>query len=225
MKHPFPGVLKPFAMFAAAIAAPTIHAQTAAAERELTEVNIQHSRPSVVTGSPAAQAEVTGEQVREFNAVNVEDAVKYLPSLQIRKRYIGDRNAIVASRTAGTVQSARALVYADGLLLSNLLGNSFGFPPRWNLIGTEEIETVNVLYGPYSATLPGNSAGATILMTTRKPKRPKCTHVPRRSVRISSFTEPTRHLTGIRNRPVQVPASVTGRFPYMAITSIVMASR
>lgn len=173
MKSAFPGGLKPLAVLIAAIAAPAVQAQTAAAERELTEVRVQHSRPTVVTGSPAPQAEVTGEQVREFNAVNVEDAVKYLPSLQIRKRYIGDRNAIVASRTAGTVQSARALVYADGLLLSNLLGNSFGFPPRWNLIGTEEIESVNVLYGPYSATLPGNSAGATILMATRKPEAPE----------------------------------------------------
>lgn len=155
----------------AAIGMPMAQAQTDSAERELSEIKIQQSRPTVVTGSPAPQAEVTGEQVREFNAVNVEDAVKYLPSLQIRKRYIGDRNAIIASRTAGTVQSARSLVYADGLLLSNLLGNSYGFPPRWNIVGTEEIDTVNVLYGPYSATLPGNSAGATILMTTKRPDK------------------------------------------------------
>jgi len=146
-------------------------AQGVATERELSEIRIENSRPTVVSGSPAPQAEVTGEQVREFNAVNVEDSVKYLPSLQIRKRYIGDRNAIIASRTAGTVQSARSLVYADGLLLSNLLGNSFGFPPRWNVVGTEEIETINVLYGPYSATLPGNSAGATIVMTTKRPEK------------------------------------------------------
>ena len=93
-----------------------------------------------------------------------------MPSLQIRKRYIGDRNAIIAARTTGTVQSARSLVYADGLLLSNLLGNSYAYPARWNLVGSEEIDTVNVLYGPFSALLPGNSAGATILMTTRRPE-------------------------------------------------------
>ena len=35
-----------------------------------------------------------------MNVVNTEDIVKYLPSLQIRKRYIGDRNAIIAARTS-----------------------------------------------------------------------------------------------------------------------------
>jgi iron complex outermembrane recepter protein len=167
-----PGGLKPLvlALVLAGFAAPFA---AAAAERELSEVTIAQTRPTVAAGNPASQAEVTGEQVREFNAVNVEDAVKYLPSLQIRKRYIGDRNAIIASRTAGTVQSARSLVYADGLLLSNLLGNSFAYPPRWNIVGTEEIATVNVLYGPYSAMLPGNSAGATILMTTKRPEQPE----------------------------------------------------
>ncbi|MBI2308142.1 MAG: TonB-dependent receptor [Rhodocyclales bacterium] len=173
MPHKHPGCLKPIALLLAALSIPAAHAQSASGERELSEVTIQNSRPTVVAGSPAPQAEVTGEQVREFNAVNVEDAVKYLPSLQIRKRYIGDRNAIVASRTAGTVQSARSLVYADGLLLSNLLGNSFAYPPRWNIVGTEELETVNVLYGPYSTTLPGNSTGATILMTTKRPQQPE----------------------------------------------------
>lgn len=170
MKQEVPGQLKLLAVLMAALASPVALAQTASTERELSQVNVQQSRPTVVANSPSSQAEVTGEQVREFNAVNVEDAVKYLPSMQIRKRYIGDRNAIIASRTAGNVQSARSLVYSDGLLLSNLLGNSYGFPPRWNIVGTEEIDAINVLYGPYSALLPGNSAGATILMTTRRPE-------------------------------------------------------
>lgn len=183
MKAISPGCLKPLTAMMAVVFAPIALAQTTSAERELSVVTVEQNRPTVAAGSPAPQAEVSGEQVRDFNAVNVEDAVKYLPSLQIRKRYIGDRNAIVASRTAGTVQSARALVYADGLLLSNLLGNSYAYPPRWNIVGTEEIESINVLYGPYSATLPGNSAGATILMTT---KRPEATEVHARAQVFSS---------------------------------------
>ena len=113
--------------------------------KELAEMTVRHSRPATVVQNPSPQAEVTGEQARNMNVVNTEDIVKYLPSLQIRKRYIGDRNAIIAARTTGTVQSARSLVYADGLLLSNLLGNSFAYPARWNLVGSEEIDAVNVL--------------------------------------------------------------------------------
>lgn len=138
-------------------------------ENTLPEMTVRQFRPALIADNPSPQAQVTAEQMREINVINVEDALKYAPSLQIRKRYIGDRNSIIATRTNGTQQSARSLVYADGLLLSNLLGNSFGFPPRWNIVGTEEIESMEVLYGPFSALLPGNSAGATILMTTRRP--------------------------------------------------------
>lgn len=140
-------------------------------EQSLPEMTVSQSRPTVVADNPSPQAQVSAEQMREFNVVNVEDAVKYLPSLNIRKRYIGDRNSIVQSRSNGTVQSARSLVYADGLLLSNLLGNSYGYAPRWNIVGAEEIESMEVLYGPFSALLPGNSAGATIMMTTRRPEQ------------------------------------------------------
>lgn len=142
-----------------------------AAEQTLPELTISQPRPSVVADNPSPSALVTQEQIREINVINVEDALKYTPSLFVRKRYVGDRNGIIATRTSGSLQSARSLVYADGLLLSNLLGNSFNFPPRWNIVGAEEIDTIEVLYGPFSALLPGNSAGATILMTTRTPQQ------------------------------------------------------
>lgn len=160
--------LKPIAWaVACALSAPTLWA--AESDQTLPEMTVRHTRPTVVIDNPSPQAQVTAEDIRQINVINVEDALKYAPSLQIRKRYIGDRNSIIAARTTGTTQSARSLVYADGLLLSNLLGNSFGFPPRWNMVGAEEIESIDVLYGPFSALLPGNSAGATILMTTRRP--------------------------------------------------------
>ena len=50
-----------------------------------------------------------------------------LPSLLVRKPYIGDYNhAILSSRASGTGNSARSAVYADGILLSNYLGNGVG---------------------------------------------------------------------------------------------------
>ncbi len=137
----------------------------------LREVAVQSGRSAVVDGNPSASAQVTAEDMANINVTNVEDALRYVPSLHVRKRYIGDRNSTVASRTSGTQQSARSLVYADGLLLSNLLGNSFAYTPRWNMVGAEEVESIDVLYGPFSALLPGNAAGTTVLMTTRQPQQ------------------------------------------------------
>lgn len=142
-----------------------------AMEVALPEITVRNTRPTTVVDNPSPQAQVSAAQIREINAINVEDSLKYVPSLFIRKRYPGDTNSIIATRTTGSVQSAESLVYVDGLLLSNLLGNSFAFPPRWSLVGTEEIDTVEVLYGPFSALLPGNSRGATILICTRRPER------------------------------------------------------
>jgi iron complex outermembrane receptor protein len=74
---------------------------------------------------PQTSESITRE--RMDNAINLmvtEDAIKYMPSIQVRSRYIGDTNAPVGMRTSGTSASARNLIYADGILLSSLLGNN-----------------------------------------------------------------------------------------------------
>jgi len=139
-------------------------------------VTITGSQPtSLPTQIPATMEGLTREQIeRTVNATDSEDALKYLPSLLVRKRYIGDYNhAILSSRASGTGNSARSAVYGDGILLSNYLGNGVGglsFPPRWSMVTPEEIERVDVMYGPFSAAYPGNSVGAVVVFTTGMPK-------------------------------------------------------
>ena len=152
-------------------------------EATMQSISVTQKRPTVVVNNPSNSAHVSASDIEKINVINVEDALKYVPSLHIRKRYIGDRNGIISTRTSGTIQSALSLVYADGLLLSNLLGNSFAFPPRWAMVGTSELESVDVLYGPFSALLPGNSEGATVIMTTKRPQKFEA------SADITGFTE------------------------------------
>lgn len=109
---------------------------------------------------------------RTINANDSEDALKYFPSLLVRKRYIGDYNhAVLSTRASGTGNSARSMVYADGILLSNYLGNGATFAPRWGMVSPDQIERVDVLYGPFSAAYGGNSAGAVVDYVTRMPTR------------------------------------------------------
>ena len=61
------------------------------------------------------------------------------------------------------------MLYADGVLLSNLLGNSFAFPPRWGMVSPEEIESISMMYGPFSALYAGNSFGGVMSIATRMP--------------------------------------------------------
>ncbi|MEJ6001074.1 TonB-dependent receptor [Paucibacter soli] len=127
---------------------------------------------SLPTLIPTTMEGITAEEIaRSINATDAEDALKYLPSLLVRKRYIGDYNhAVLSTRASGTGNSARSLVFADGIQLSNLLGNGASFTPRWGLVTPEEIARVDVLYGPFSAAYAGNSVGAVVDYQTRSPK-------------------------------------------------------
>jgi iron complex outermembrane receptor protein len=149
-------------------------AQAEAPQREAGIVVVTGGRPSSLpTHIPTTIESITGAEVeRKINATDSEDALKYFPSLLVRKRYIGDYNhAVLSSRASGTGNSARSMVYADGILLSNFLGNGAGFTPRWGLVTPEEIDRVDVLYGPFSAAYPGNSVGAVVDYVTRMPAR------------------------------------------------------
>ena len=152
------------------------HAQTEET-KSLGMVTVQGTRPTSLPSTiPTTTESISAAEIaRTVNATDSEDALKYFPSLLVRKRYIGDYNhAILSSRASGTGNSARSAVYADGILLSNYLGNGVGglsFPPRWGLVTPEEIERVDVMYGPFSAAYSGNSVGAVVDYVTRMPTR------------------------------------------------------
>ncbi len=134
------------------------------------------AEPSIVEKYklPVTVETVTKKEMEEkINVFNTEDAIKYEPSIFVRKRYVGDNNAPVATRTANASQSARTLIYADGLLLSTLLGNNNTNTgsPRWNTVAPNEIDRVDILYGPFSAAYSGNSIGGVVNITTKMPEK------------------------------------------------------
>lgn len=111
------------------------------------------------------------EQFAGVNAFNVEDLIKYAPNFFVRSRYVGDNNGVPGFRGTHSTQSARALVMVDGFVVSNFLGNSFGFPPAWGIVSPSEVGQFDIVYGPYSARYTGNSMGGIINITTRPPER------------------------------------------------------
>jgi iron complex outermembrane recepter protein len=121
---------------------------------------------------PATVETYDKKQIEEsVNAATPAQTLKYLPSIQVRERSIGDRNGIISSRTIGSISSAQSMLYADGVLLSNLLGNSFSYPPRWGMVNPEEIQRISMMYGPFSSLYAGNSMGGVINIETRMPER------------------------------------------------------
>lgn len=123
---------------------------------------------------PQESYSITSKQIDEtINLKDPEDAVKYMPSLFVRKRNDGDNMAVLATRSWGVNSSARTLIYYDDLLVSALIGNNnTSAAPKWNLISPEAIGRIDFLNGPFSAAYPGNSIGGVLLINSKMPDKP-----------------------------------------------------
>ncbi|MBI3902723.1 MAG: TonB-dependent receptor [Nitrosomonadales bacterium] len=130
------------------------------------------SVPAIPANLPASSEGVSATQIDEsVNAVSSGEVLKYLPSVHVRERFSGDVNGGLAIRMTGVNQSAENIVYADGMLLSNFLNNSCCPGPRWGMVTPEEIDRVDVVYGPFSALYPGNAEGGVVLVSTHMPRK------------------------------------------------------
>lgn len=149
------------------------NAQDLSAKSSSNDVVITGNRgKKTVKITPKGAFTVLGKKDFEsVNAVNTEDLVKYAPNIYVRKRYAGDDNSIVSIRGVNTIQPARTIVNVDGFLISNFLGNTYSFPPKWGVVSPNEVKQVDILYGPYSSHFGGNSMGGIISITTDKPTK------------------------------------------------------
>ncbi|MDJ0808223.1 MAG: TonB-dependent receptor [Gammaproteobacteria bacterium] len=131
-------------------------------EEAATPTRTHYTSPSTV---------ITEIDVESINATSVEDFVKYEPSLVMRRRYIGDSNGVVGIRGSNMFQTARTLVYADGMPLHYLLETRWSGAPRWGLVAGDETESVEVIYGPFSAEYSGNAMGGVVNIDTKLPEK------------------------------------------------------
>jgi iron complex outermembrane recepter protein len=167
--------LKKTTLALAAFLSPTIvFAQGVATDQQLApqkvdQVEVAGQRPPLDPNLPASSASKSAEDMRvQQNIFNPEDALRNMPNTTVRKRYSGDRNALIGGRSFATSQAPRALVLMDGYLISNFLGRFDA--PRWNMITPEEVSRVDLFYGPFSAIYPGNSIGTTVIYSLNKPR-------------------------------------------------------
>lgn len=107
------------------------------------------------------------------NIVDTPDALKYMPSLMVRKRDSADfGGATLATRIWGVSYSAKSIVTVDGMPISNQLYNDNNYgPPKWFVVSPEEIDRIDVMYGPFSAAYSGNAMGAVVDITTKRPTK------------------------------------------------------
>ena len=134
------------------------------------QVTVIPAREARRTDYPSPSNVVSSEQLESLITPTVEDVINYQPSAVVRKRFIGDSNGTLGLRGANMFQTARSLVYADGVPLHNPLRTRWNGAPRWSLVAPEEIESAEIIYGPFSAEYSGNSMGGVVKLNTRLPE-------------------------------------------------------
>jgi iron complex outermembrane recepter protein len=163
-------LLRASACFSAMIPTTAAFAEDDASENEAIIVVGQSEAPIEIEPRGLAVS-LDEEQFKAVNAFNVEDLMKYAPNFFVRKRYSGDSNGVPGFRGTHSTQSARTLVMVDGFVVSNFLGNSFGFAPKWGVVGPGEVKQFDIVYGPYSSRYAGNSMGGIVNITTSEPQK------------------------------------------------------
>ncbi|WP_430460255.1 TonB-dependent receptor [Thalassolituus sp. LLYu03] len=131
-----------------------------------TQTTVAGGMPRLQTGPVS---DISAEQLTSINFTNVEDAVRDQPGIIVRKRYIGDPNATLGMRGSNMFQTARSLVFADGLPLHYHLQTRYSGAPRWSVVAPSEVDNVEILYGPFSAQYAGNAMGGVVNISTRLP--------------------------------------------------------
>ena len=126
-------------------------------------------KPSADTPYTSPSTSITSDEVEGINAATIDDFIKYEPGVVVRRRYIGDPNGTVGIRGSGMFQTARTMVFADGLPLHYLLQTRWNGAPRWSLVSADETESVEVIYGPFSAEYSGNAMGGVVNINTKLP--------------------------------------------------------
>ena len=120
-------------------------------------------------GMPTVSERLDEEDFKKINFINPEDALKYSPNINVRKRFIGDQNGVLSIRGNSVFQNARTLVFADGVNLTDLLFNRWNGSPKWQMISPDEVQSVEIYYGPYSAQFSGNSMNGVVNYFTKMP--------------------------------------------------------
>lgn len=153
------------AVAAIAMAASAAEAPPASAVEEL--VVTARARSTI---QPAPATLLTAPDLAGINAPTTEALVQYEPGLIVRQRYVGDAGGTLGLRGSNMFQTARSMVFVDGLPLHYFLETRYNGAPRWSLVGPDEVETLEVLYGPFSAEYSGNAMGGVVNLTTRTPR-------------------------------------------------------
>jgi len=110
---------------------------------------------------------ITRAQLMELPVETVDDALSYLPGVQVQRSYgLTSHSTTVSLRGMGN-QQGRTLVLVDGVPQNTADMGSV----NWNRLNLEDVDRIEVLKGPAAAIYGDNAMGGVINIITVKPTK------------------------------------------------------
>ncbi|MBT4162534.1 MAG: TonB-dependent receptor, partial [Gammaproteobacteria bacterium] len=140
-----------------------------AEDHQIEEIVVWGTRNPFSDSSNNPVSRITPRDAESINAMTTEDLVKFEPGIIIRQRFIGDANGTMGIRGSNMFQTARSMVFADGVPLHYFLQTRWNGSPRWSLVSADEIAEISIFYGPFSAEYGGNAMAGVVNIETAIP--------------------------------------------------------
>ncbi len=150
----------------AALAAALLLAFPAQAEESVAEVIVTATRnPTPLENAPGQVEVVSAGDLERRNLYRVSEAVNELPGVFMQPGR-GMMQPVQSLALRGIPDEKRTLMLLDGMPLNDGYAGGVSFGG----LSAENLEQVEVLYGPMSSLYGGNAMGGVVAFTTRMPK-------------------------------------------------------
>ncbi len=132
---------------------------------ELDEIVVVEKRIENGTKAAGVVKVVDQAELEMKQLTTSSDALKYLPSISVVSRQPG---ADARLKIRGLGRGGRSIAVTDGVTITDFTSTYSNV--NWSDLSPEEIDTVEVTYGPFSALYSGNAMGGAVAITTKEPE-------------------------------------------------------
>ncbi|BBO89184.1 TonB-dependent receptor [Desulfosarcina ovata] len=133
--------------------------------RKLEDIVVSEIKNELENKETGFAIKLNEEDLEKKQIIDTSDVLRYLPSIDARKYNVGGKSRVIIR---GLGRGGRTITVSDGMSLTDLTSSYSDV--MWNQIAPDEIENVEVIYGPFSALYPGNAIGGAVSITTKQPE-------------------------------------------------------
>ncbi|MGJ8641458.1 MAG: TonB-dependent receptor plug domain-containing protein [Opitutaceae bacterium] len=134
---------------------------------ELAPVIVKTERIGTSASTQSGTSELAfQEDFSVWEPTDAAELLRYFPNINASKPSIGSSEPLISVRDQSALSSGRLWVLVDGFPISNPLRTGAGGAARLNLVDPQTIDSVEIQYGPFSASYGGYAMGGVISYKT-----------------------------------------------------------